>query len=118
MRAAYDANQGCEYAHGAAIHFFKLLIFREQAGIAGRIFIALVEHTDLAVELDRCAGNQGHAIRNAGAIDRMPRGEIVAAIQYHGCIAYQFIKAFAGYAFLQCDDLYGRIDFSQRLLSR
>ena len=49
--------------------------------VTGRVRLARIEYGHLAVEADRRTGHQGFAELDAGAIDGMARGEVVAAVE-------------------------------------
>ena len=45
---------------------------------------AKIEGADLAVEAERGARNERHAMRDAGRVDGVAGGEVVGAIEYDG----------------------------------
>ena len=76
-----------EHAHHCAGHLLGLAALGEQARVAGRVVPAQVEYGELPVEPDRGARNQGLGMLHARAVERVARGEIVAAVENHvgGC---------------------------------
>ena len=68
--------------HRRALHFLDFAILRVEAGVAGRIRLAQVEHCHLCVEADRSAGNERFLVPHAGAVERVARSEVVGTIEH------------------------------------
>ena len=84
LHAAHDAHQRGQHTHGGALHFFKLGLGVEQAGVAGRFGVARVEDGDLCIQPDGGAADQRDAVAHAGGVDHLARAVVVAAVKYHG----------------------------------
>ena len=84
-------TNGANTPIGAA-HVFVLAGLGKQAVIAGRIAVAPVEHGDLAVEAHAGAGHERLGVRDAGAVDRVARREIVAAVDHDVGVAHELVE--------------------------
>ena len=81
LRCADDADQRREDAHRRTARLLEVVAFAEQAVVAGARRIARIEYRELPVEANRRAGDQRLARGDAGAVDRMPRREVVGAVE-------------------------------------
>jgi hypothetical protein len=113
LRGADDADQRCEHTHHGAAGLFEFVIFGKQTVVARAGRMTHVEHRDLTVEAYARAGDQGLAIFHAGAIHRVARGEVVAAIEYHVGVGDALFQRFAGEPLGDGDDFDVGIDFQQ-----
>ena len=82
-----DADERGKHTHGRAARFLELVALAEQAVVAGIRRVARVEDRDLAVETDRCAGDERLFRGDAGAVDGVARREVVRAVGHdvRGC---------------------------------
>ncbi len=85
--------------------------------IAGRVVAPAVEHRQLPGKADCRAGNQCCPGFDACAIDRVPRGEVVAAIENHIGVGDLRCQRFAGQAGEDRFDMDFRIDPGERCLA-
>ncbi len=78
--APIDADQRGEHTHRGAPRFLEFVAFAEQAVVTGTGGSTRVEYGKLTVEAYGGAGDQGLLCGDAGAIDRVARGEIIGTI--------------------------------------
>ena len=86
----------------------------EQAGVAGRLFPAQIEHHQLPVEADGGARDERPRVLDTGAIEQMPRGEVVRAVEHHVGARRQRFQLARTQAFSQRHDFDLGIDRQQR----
>ena len=84
--------------------------------VAGGVGLARIEHRHLPVETDRGTRHQGLAEFDAGAIDGMARGEVVAAVEDDVGLRDFLVQAPAGKPFGERDDMAFGVDLAQRCL--
>ena len=86
--------------------------------ITGRIRLTRIEHRHLAVEANRRAGDQGLVELDAGAIDGVARGEVVAAIEDDIGPRHFLFQPGAGKTFVERNHMAFGVDLAQRALAR
>ena len=83
LHRADNAHQRREHAECGAGGIGAGRVQREQAGVAGRVGKVGAIDGKLPVKTHRRARYQRLLRSNGGGVNRLARGEIVAAIQYH-----------------------------------
>jgi hypothetical protein len=83
LHRANDTDERREHAHRRAALFLGQVAIGKQTRVARRIVAPCVVHAQLSIELNGSAGNERFAMSNACAIDLVPRGETIAAIDHH-----------------------------------
>ena len=84
--------------------------FLVQASITRCIHLARIDNTDLSIKPNGSASDQRHLMLDADSVDGKTCGKIIAAIEYHCAIGYQFFKVVAFESVVDCLDGDLRVD--------
>jgi hypothetical protein len=63
------------------LHFLELAVLGKKARVARRFCAAQIEHHQLCIEADRGARDERLALPDARPVERLPRGEIIRAVE-------------------------------------
>ncbi|SIT39797.1 hypothetical protein BN2476_230222 [Paraburkholderia piptadeniae] len=118
LHRADDAHGRRKHAHRRARDFLERLILRKHARVARRFVVAEIECADLAVETQRRARYERHAVRDARAVYRVARREVVRAVEHDsrlrdGAIEPRVVDAFGHGVYVDI-----RIQLRDRVASR